>query len=197
MHCLACFLHVSEACTCLSFQRSTFFPAVLATCSKVTCWCFAFSSPYCMSLSGAMFYAVWMWTNERVPSGTAARSYSWHFTIMNSHRRRIPKAEMERKEEEGGKKEGRGNVIELPWKISITYLLNQLYEVLSEKRPFGLQTIVSTARFHATFVYEPEIDLWRREKKRMKWRICVVIDPMAVLVRMHTIGQMWNPYYLI
>ncbi len=100
----------------------------------------------------------------------------------------------ERRKKEG--KEGRENVIELPWKISITYLLNQLYEVLSEKRPFGLQTIVSTARFHATFVYEHEIDLWRR-KKRTKWRICVVIDPMAVLVRMHTIGQMWNPYYLI
>lgn len=43
-------------------------------------------------------------TNERAPSGTAARSYSWHFTIMNSHRRRIPKAEMERKKEEGEKR---------------------------------------------------------------------------------------------
>lgn len=137
-----------------------------------------------------------LWTNERAPSGPAARSYSWHFTITNSHRSRIPKAEMER-EKEGGEEEGRGNVIELPWKISITLLLNRLYEVLSEKRPFGLQTVVSTARFHATFVYGPEIDLWRRKKKRKKWRMGVVIDPMAVLVRMHAIGQLWNPYYLI
>jgi len=42
------------------------------------------------------------------PSGTAARSYSWHFTIMNSHRRRIPKAETEKKKEEGGKKRAKG-----------------------------------------------------------------------------------------
>lgn len=115
MHCLARFLHASEACTCLSFLPSS----LLYFFSNFSLLFHSHLHIECLWVEPCSMLCE-LWTNERNPLGTAARSYSWHFTIMNSHRRRIPKAETERKKEEGGKKEGRGNVIELPWKISIT-----------------------------------------------------------------------------
>lgn len=188
MHCLPCFLHASEACTCLSFLPSSLL--YTQPVQKLLLASFLFSSPYWMSLSGAMFYAVWIVNKWK---GSLRHCCSVLFLALHHHefsQKTDSKSRNGEKEGRRGKKEGRGNVIELPWKISITYLLNQLYEVLSEKKAIWTSNHSINCQISCHLCLRAWNWFMEEGGKRMKWRICVVIDPMTVLVRIHTIGQM-------
>lgn len=110
-----------KACTCLSFLLSAFFPAVLATCSKVTsCFFSVLISILHVFEWSHVLCCVWIVNKWK---GSLRHCCSVLFLALHHHefsQKTDSKSRNGEKEGRRGKKEGKGNVIELPWKISIT-----------------------------------------------------------------------------